>query len=107
MSIKEAAQENFDTVVAGAGKPVVAYFWAPWCQSCKLMAPQIEALSKENAERFEVVKVNIAENPELTEKYNIMSTPTLYVFKPGAQPKNFHMGYAVKNYLMEVLEKYL
>lgn len=107
MSVKEAAQDTLEAIVAEAGKPVVAYFWAPWCQSCKLMAPQIEALSRDNDERFEVVKVNIAENPELTEKYNIMSTPTLYVFKPGEKPKDFHAGYAVKSWLEEVLQNYL
>lgn len=107
MSIKEAVVADFDTIVAEAGKPVVVYFWATWCQSCKLMAPQIEAITRENADRFEVIKVDIEANPELTEKYEIMSTPTIMVFKPGVRPKVAHQGFAAKAWLMDVLEKYV
>src|SRR5690242_4510748 len=107
MSIKEAVQDDFDTIVAEAGKPVVVYFWATWCQNCKAMTPSMEAITRENAERFEVVKVDIEANPELTEKYNIMSTPTIMVFKSGVRPKVAHQGFAAKGWLMDLLEKYV
>lgn len=105
--MKEAVLDNFDSIIAEATKPVVVYFWATWCQSCKAMTPQIEALGRENAERFDLVKVNIGDNPELAEKYDVMATPTIIVFKPGSKPKTAHQGFAAKAWVMEVLEKYI
>ncbi len=89
-------------------QPVVAYFWAAWCQACKLMSPQMEKLAEENSDWFKVVNVDIAANPEMAEKYNIMSTSTLLLFKPGnAKPYEIQNGFAVKAYLAEVISKYI
>ncbi len=105
--IIEAVQDTFESEIAKAEKPVVAYFWATWCQSCKAMAPMIESISKDNEDRFQVVKVNIGDSPELAEKYGVMSTPTIIVFKEGQKPKTAQTGYAAKAWLVEVLEKYV
>jgi len=107
MSIKEVVQIDFETQVVNADKTIVVYFWKTNCPSCKMMSPQIEALSQESNNRFELVKVNIAEQMELAEKYDIMSTPTVMVFKPGQKPKTAYQGFAAKGWLLEVLNNYV
>lgn len=101
-------QNTFDAEVLSSDKPVLVYFWATWCQSCKKMSPQMEELAAENDPRYKMAKVNIGDNPELAEKYNIMSTPTILLFKPGKdKPNDIQVGYAAKSWVTELLEKYL
>ena len=75
-------KENFKTVVLEADKPVLVDFWATWCGPCRMQAPILEAFAGEHPE-IKVGKVNVDENPELAEKFGIMSIPTLLVFKDG------------------------
>jgi thioredoxin 1 len=102
-----ADKDTFETTL-DTSKPTLVYFWATWCQSCKLMSPQIEKLAQENADKYSVVKVEIGANPELAEKFEIMSTPTMLLFKPGVtKPKEVQVGYAAKDWVAEIVEKYL
>ncbi len=108
MSMAIAENGTFETEVLQATKPTLVYFWATWCQSCKLMTPQMEALAAENADKYRMVKVEIGTNPELAEKYNIMSTPTLLLFKPGdPKAREVQTGFAAKAWVAEIVEKYL
>ncbi len=74
--------ENVDEIIA-SGKPVIIDFWATWCGPCMSMAPTIDALAEEYADKVVIGKYNIDEESDLSTKYRIMSIPTLLFFKGG------------------------
>jgi len=74
---------NFAQVVSGS-LPVLVDFWAPWCGPCRMVAPSVEQLAREFGSRAVVGKLNVDENPAVASRYNIMSIPTLLIFKNGA-----------------------
>jgi thioredoxin 1 len=74
---------NFQQVVSGPG-PVLVDFWAPWCGPCRIVAPHVAQLARDFAGRATIAKLNIDENPQTAQRYDIMSIPTLYIFKNGA-----------------------
>lgn len=79
----EFTDANFETEVLASDKPVVVDFWAPWCGPCQMVGPIIEKLAGEMAETAKIGKLNVDDNPEIAQKYGIMSIPTLLVFKGG------------------------
>ena len=86
---------QFDTEVLGSETPVIVDFWAEWCGPCRAVSPILEQIAEERADELRVVKVNIDEEPELQQRYGILSIPTILLFKGGepaaaaigAQPK--------------------
>ena len=90
----EITDSNYKEILA-EGKPVVVDFWAPWCAPCRMVVPIIEEIASEHAD-IKVGKINVDEQPELANKFGIMSIPTLVVMKngkiiqqvSGARPKN-------------------
>lgn len=107
-AITVAENSNFETEVLQAEKPVVVYFWATWCQSCKLMTPQMEKLVAQGDDRYKFVKVEIGANPELADKYEVMSTPTIMMFKQSwEKPATLQAGFAAKDWVAELIETYL
>jgi thioredoxin 1 len=74
---------DFQTEVVEADKPVLVDFWAPWCGPCRMVAPVLEEIAKERGDDIQIVKLNIDENPETAAKYQVMSIPTLILFKDG------------------------
>lgn len=73
----------FNKEVLESSLPVLVDFWAPWCGPCKIMGPIIDEVAKEYEDKVVVGKVNVDENPELSEQYGIMSIPTIKFFKDG------------------------
>ena len=83
----EFTTSNFAAEVLQAQQTVLVDFWATWCGPCRMQAPILEAFAAEPPE-IKVGKVNVDENPELAEKFGIMSIPTLLVFKGGKLVKS-------------------
>ncbi len=74
---------TFDAEVLKSKEPVVVDFFAEWCGPCKAMAPALDQVAKEMAGKVKVVKVDVDQCPEITQKYRIQAMPTLMVFKDG------------------------
>lgn len=83
MPVVEINDKNFDSEVVNAKEVVLVDFWAPWCGPCKTMGPVVDSLAETLGNRYKFCKINIDENRELAQRYNIMSIPTLMVFKDG------------------------
>ncbi len=83
MSEITLTSENFDSEVTNSEIPVLVDFWAEWCGPCKVLSPLIMEIAEEYKGKMKVGKVNVDENPELSQRFNIMSIPTMKFFKDG------------------------
>ncbi|MFA4872520.1 MAG: thioredoxin [Patescibacteria group bacterium] len=95
--------ENFDTEVLKADVPVLVDFWAPWCGPCRIQGPIIESLAREQEGKpLKIGKLNVDESPQIAQAYNVMSIPTLIVFK-GGQVAQQMVGVQQKDALKKAL----
>jgi thioredoxin 1 len=78
-------EADFEREVIRADRPVLVDFWAPWCAPCRMVAPTLEALAREQPQKLKVVKVNVDENPGLAGRFGAMSIPTMIVIKSGRE----------------------
>ncbi|MBM2825009.1 MAG: thioredoxin [Dehalococcoidales bacterium] len=94
---------DFEPVVLKSKQPVLVDFWATWCKPCLMVAPIVEELATEYSGKVSFVKVDVDQNPKTAAKYNVMSIPTLLVFKNG-QPVSHIVGFRPKAELKRTLE---
>ncbi|HDB4748484.1 TPA: thioredoxin [Staphylococcus aureus] len=104
MAIVKVTDADFDSKVE-SGVQLVD-FWATWCGPCKMIAPVLEELAADYEGKVDILKLDVDENPSTAAKYEVMSIPTLIVFKDG-QPVDKVVGFQPKENLAEVLDKHL
>lgn len=95
--------DNFEAEVLKSDKPVLVDFYAEWCGPCKMMSPIIDELAKEYEGKVKIVKLNVDENQMTAGKYQVMSIPTLFIFKNGEIVEQM-VGYQDKNALVTRIE---
>ena len=101
MSVVTLNKNNFDTEVVQADRPVLVDFWASWCGPCKMLSPIVDEIAGERSD-IKVCKVNVDDESELAARFNVMSIPTLLVFKNG-QLTNQSVGYRDKNAVLSLI----
>lgn len=95
-------KENFDEVVLKSTKPVIVDFWASWCGPCRMLAPVIEEIAEERDD-IVVCKLNVDEQPEISDKFRISTIPTVMLFVEG-KPTATSVGYRKKDALLSALK---
>jgi len=97
---------NFDQIVLQAKIPVLVDFWAPWCRPCLMVAPILDELAEEYNGKVSIARIDVDQNPKTAAKYNIMSIPTMLIFKKG-EPVSQIVGFRPKPELKRSLDAIL
>ncbi len=105
-SITQLSAATFDEVLASSDEPVLVDFWAEWCGPCKMIAPILDEIATEQAGKVRVTKLNVDDAPDIARRFEVMSIPTLLVFKDGEVAKRI-VGAKPKGALIEELSEFL
>jgi thioredoxin 1 len=105
-NITTLTTSTFDEVVKASDVPVVVDFWAEWCGPCKMIAPILDEIATEQAGKVKIAKLNVDNDPELAQRFDVMSIPTLIVFKNGQAAKRM-VGAKGKGQLLQELNEFL
>jgi len=105
-SIATLTDATFDEQVMASDVPVLVDFWAEWCGPCKMIAPLLEEIAGERSGQLAVAKLNIDDNLEITRRFDVMSIPTLILFKDGA-PVSRIVGAKGKAQLLQEISEHL
>jgi thioredoxin 1 len=103
---KKVTDESFEADVLKNDKPVVVDYWAEWCGPCRQVSPVLEEIASEHADKIDVVKLNVEENPVTSQRYRILNIPTLSVFKDGEVVKEI-VGARPKSALLRELADFI
>lgn len=103
---KEVTDSGFQADVLDSDKPVLVDFWAEWCGPCRMIGPSVEAVAEEYNGKAGVVKLNVDENPAVSNQFGIRSIPTLILFKGGQEQERI-VGAVSRESLAKVIDKYL
>ena len=104
--ITHLTEATFSEEVAGADVPVLVDFWAEWCTPCKMIAPILDEIAGDHEGKIRLAKVNVDDNPSLARDFDVMSIPTLIVFRDGV-PQRRLIGAKAKPQLLEELAEFL
>ena len=105
-NIKSVSENDFKATVLDSQQPVLVDFWAVWCGPCRMVAPIVEELAEQYKDKMGFAKVNVDEAPKIASAYNVMSIPTLIVFK-GGKPFEQVVGYRPKKDIQKLIDKAL
>ncbi len=97
---------SFDELIKSSDVPVLVDFWAEWCGPCKMIAPVLEEIAEEQADKLQIAKLNIDDNLAVTQRFEVMSIPTLILFKDG-EPAMRIVGAKGKGQLLQEISEHL
>ena len=104
--ITNVTDSTFDEEVKSSNEPVLVDFWAEWCGPCKMIAPTLEEISKDYAGKLKIVKLNVDDAPDTARRFEVMSIPTLILFKDG-EPSLRIIGAKGKGQLVQEIDPFL
>ena len=104
--VRDTSDGNFENDVLKSDRPVLVDFWAVWCQPCRALAPTIEAVAEKYASNAHVVKLNVDDNPSVSQRYGIKGIPTLILFKNGKEEERV-VGATSEQAISRMLDKYV
>ena len=102
MTVLELTKENFEAEAVNAKETVLIDFWASWCVPCQMLSPTVDEIAEEDHPGLKVCKANIDEQPELADRFGVMSIPTLVVLKNG-KPAATSVGVRPKAAILELI----
>ena len=104
--VSETSDSNFETDVLKADRPVLVDFWAAWCAPCRMLAPTVEAVAEKYAGTARVVKLNVDDNPSVSQRFGIKGIPTLILFKNGREEERV-VGATSEQAISRILDKHI
>ena len=105
-AITTLSDATFEEEIGSSDEPVLVDFWAEWCGPCKMITPILEEIDAEHGEKLKIRKLNVDDNPNAARTHQVMSIPTLIVFKDGEPVKRL-IGAKGKGQLLQELEEFL
>jgi thioredoxin 1 len=105
-TVTTLSEDTIDEVLGSSSEPVVVDFWAEWCGPCKMIAPILSEIAEEQQGKLRIAKLNVDDAPSVALKYQVMSIPTLIVFKDGVEVSRT-VGARGKAQLLETLSQFL
>jgi thioredoxin 1 len=105
-NITEVSDSSFEKDVLQADKPVLVDFWAAWCAPCRMLAPTVEAVAEKYAASARVVKLNVDDNPSISQRYGIKGIPTLILFNAGKEEERV-VGATSKEAISRMIDKHV
>lgn len=104
MAVIELTKQNFQSEVAESKEKVLIDFWASWCGPCRMVSPIVDEIAEESPAGVKVCKVNVDEQPELAQQFQVMSIPTLLFMKDG-KPVASSVGARPKQFIVKMIEE--
>jgi thioredoxin 1 len=104
-NVAEVNDANFEQDVLQSDQPVLVDFWAAWCAPCRMLSPTVEAVAEKYAGNARVVKINVDENPAVSQRFGIKGIPTLILFKGGKEEERV-VGATSKDAISRMIDKH-
>src|SRR6266576_102978 len=104
--VQEVSDSSFESDVLKSDQPVLVDFWAAWCAPCRMLAPTVEAVAEKYAGNARVVKLNVDDNPSVSQRFGIKGIPTLILFKNGREEERV-VGATSEQAISRMIDKHV